>query len=170
MTSEYIKPEMIEHVLFALTEPNRLACRVALKTGLRIGDVLSIKKEALFRASQQKYKLKVKEQKTGKIRTVSLGKELTDELLHKSGQIYVFEGRNGINTHRTRQAVYKDIKRAGKAFRIKENLTPHSLRKVYAVKLYQKYGNMKKVREALNHSNEAVTMIYALADHIQTKK
>lgn len=114
--------------------------------------------------------MRITEQKTGKRRTVALGKDLTSDLLRQSGQIFVFQGRNGVETHRTRQAVYKDIKRAGKAFRIKENLTPHTLRKVYAVRLYRKYGSMQKVREALNHSNDAVTMIYALADHLQAKK
>lgn len=170
MTSDYIKPEMIEHVLFALTPENRLACRVALKTGLRIGDVLQLKTEDLKKASAQKYRVKITEQKTGKRRIVTFGKDLTSDLLRQSGPIFVFQGRNGVETHRTRQAVYKDIKRAGKAFRIKDNLTPHTLRKVYAVRLYQKYGSMQKVREALNHSNDAVTMIYALADHLQAKK
>lgn len=170
MKSDYINPAMIEHVLFALTPENRLACRVALKTGLRIGDVVTMKTEELKKAADNKYKIKVVEQKTGKLRTVSLGKDLTEQLLCQSGTIFVFQGRNGVDTHRTRQAVYKDIKRAGKAFRIKENLTPHTLRKVYAVRLYEKYGNIAKVRKALNHSNDAVTMIYALADHLQAKK
>lgn len=170
MKSDFIKPEMIEHVLFALTPENRLACRVALKTGLRIGDVVSMKTDELKKATEQKYKIKVLEQKTGKRRTVALGKDLTLQLLRQCGEIYVFEGRQGKEHHRTRQAVYKDIKRAAKAFRVKENLTPHTLRKVYAVRLYSKYGNIAKVRQALNHSNDAVTMIYALADHLQQKK
>ena len=170
MKSDFIPPEMIEHVLYALTPENRLACRVALKTGLRIGDVLNLKTEELKKAVDRKYKIKLTEQKTNKRKTVSLGKDLTMQLLRECGDIYVFEGRKGKEHHRTRQAVYKDIKRASKAFRVKENLTPHTLRKVYAVRLYKKYGNIEKVREALNHSNEVVTMIYALADILSEKK
>lgn len=154
-------------MLFALTPENALICRVCLKTGLRIGDVVSLTKKSLVEASECKYKLKIIEQKTKKKKTVTLGKELTERMLVQSGTVFVFQGRGGVDTHRTRQAVYKDIKRAGKLFRIKDNLTPHSIRKIYAVKLYKKYGNIKKVRDALNHSNDTVTMIYALADHIQ---
>ena len=91
MKSDFIKPEMIEHVLFALTPENRLACRVALKTGLRIGDVVSMKTDELKKATEQKYKIKVLEQKTGKRRTVALGKDLTLQLLRQCGEIYVFE-------------------------------------------------------------------------------
>ena len=170
MRSEYISPEMIEHVLYALTPENRLACRVALKTGFRIGDVLSIKTEDLKKIPQNSTKITLKESKTGKKRTAVLGKELKGQLLAQSGEIWAFEGRGDKNKHRTRQAVYKDIKRAGKAFRIKENFTPHTLRKVYAVRLMQKYGNVRKVQDALNHENIAVTMIYALADHLQENK
>lgn len=166
MKSDFIKPDVLEHVLFALTYENALVIRVCLQTGLRVGDVVSIKTDTLKECSDNGYKLKITEQKTNKKRSVFLGKKLTDLLLRQAGKIYVFQGRAGEDTHRTRQAVYKDIKRAGKLFRIKENLTPHSVRKIYAVKLYEKYGNIAKVRKALNHSNDGVTMIYALADHI----
>jgi integrase len=172
LKSDFIKPEILEHVLFALTPENALVIRVCLQTGLRVGDVVSIKTATLKECSENGYKLKITEQKTNKKKSVFLGKTLTNRLLKQSGKIFVFQGRKGENSHRTRQAVYKDIKRAGKLFRIKENLTPHSVRKIYAVKLYEKYGNIAKVRKALNHSNDGVTMIYALADHIteQSKK
>lgn len=167
MKSAFIEPEIFEHVLFALTPENALACRVCLKTGLRIGDVLSLRTETVKKGIENNYKIKVREQKTKKIKTVTLGKDLTTRLLNQSGTIFIFQGRYGVETHRTRQAVYNDIKRAGYLFRLKTNLTPHSARKVYAVELYRKYGNIKKVQKALNHDNEVVTMIYALADKIK---
>ena len=43
------------------------------------------------------------------------------------------------------------------------------MRKRYAVDLDTKCGNIDKVRQALNHSGEAVTMIYALANAIDKK-
>ena len=165
--SAYIRPDILEHVLYALTPQNALVIRVCLKTGLRVGDVVSLQTSELEKAVLKGYKITITEQKTKKKKTVALGKNLYEMLLSQSGRFYVFEHRTDITRHRTRQAVYKDIKRAGKLFRIKENLTPHSVRKIYAVKLYQKYGNLAKVRQALNHSNDEVTMIYALADHLQ---
>lgn len=167
MKSEFIRPEILEHVLYALTPANALVIRVCLKTGLRVGDVVAIATADLEKGITKGYKITITEQKTSKKKTVALGKNLTEMLLSQSGRFYVFEHRMDITRHRTRQAVYKDIKRAGKLFRIKENLTPHSVRKIYAVKLFEKYGNIAKVRQALNHSNDEVTMIYALADHIQ---
>lgn len=170
MKSAFIEPEIFEHVLFALTPENALVCRVCLKTGLRVGDVVSLKTEEVKKGIYNNYKIKVREQKTQKIKTVTLGKDLTMKLLNQSGTLFIFQGRCGTDTHRTRQAVYKDIKRAGHLFRLKTNLTPHSARKVYAVELYRKYGDIKKVQKALNHNNEVVTMLYALADQINIKK
>ncbi|MCI6935678.1 MAG: tyrosine-type recombinase/integrase [Candidatus Faecousia sp.] len=66
--------------------------------------------------------------------------------------------------HHTRQAVWKDVKRAAKAFRLAQNVRPDSARKVYAVDLLHKYGDIDRVRRALNHSSESVTLIYAMAD------
>ena len=48
---------------------------------------------------------------------------------------------------------------------------PHSARKVYAVQLLEEYGDIQRVRRALNHSSEAVTLIYAMADkNLKSKK
>lgn len=60
--------------------------------------------------------------------------------------------------------MWKDVKRAAKLFRLPQNVAPHSARKVYAVELMEKYGDIAVVRKALNHSSDSVTLIYALAD------
>ena len=164
MKSAYIDKTMISHVLAALMPPNRLACEVCLATGLRIDDVLSLRTAELDRH------MTITEEKTHKKKRVTFSQALCDALKAQAGKIYVFQHRDDINRHRTRQAVYMDIKRAAKAFRIKPNLTPHSLRKVYAVELMHKYGDIEKVRRALNHDNDAVTMIYALADILQERR
>ena len=164
MRSEFVSPEMIEHVLWALTPQNRLVCRVCLKTGLRVGDVLNLRTSAL------RERISITEQKTGKKRTCYIGKSLLSDLKDQAGEVFVFEHRYDVNKHKTRQAVYADLKRAAKAFRVKENLSPHSLRKVYAVELFRKSGDLEKVRQALNHDSDVVTVIYALADALQRKK
>lgn len=162
--SEYIEPDLFEHLIYALTPENRLVCRLCLSTGLRVGDVVSLRSDSL------KKRMTVTESKTGKKKRITLSDKLLKELQANAGKIYVFEHRTDENRHRTRQAVYADIKRASKAFRLKENLTPHSLRKIYAVKIYQRTGDIEKVREALNHDSDAVTMIYAYADELLKQK
>ena len=63
------------------------------------------------------------------------------------------------------------MKRAARAFRLRRNVGPHTARKIYAVQLMQKYGDIEKVRKALNHDNEFVTLIYAMADkHAELRK
>ena len=44
------------------------------------------------------------------------------------------------------------------------------MRKVYAVQLLEKYGDIDRVRRALNHSGVEVTLIYAMADKRLTAK
>lgn len=161
--TEYLLNREVEHVLAALTPSNALVCRVCLHTGLRVGDVLSLKTE------QIKPRSWVTEQKTKKRRLIGLPEELRDAILQQAGEVWAFPGR-GKTGHRTRQAVWKDVKRAAKAFRINQNVAPHSFRKVYAVELYERYGDLKKVQHALNHGSETTTVIYACAAQLLRAK
>lgn len=144
-------------VLSALTPDNRLVMRVCLHTGLRVGDVLALQ------TAQLAPHFWVTEMKTGKRKQIGLPDPLLSDLRKQAGKLWVFPGRDP-RKHRTRQAVWKDVKRAARAFRLPQNVAPHSARKVYAVDLLRKYGDIAKVRKALNHSSDTVTMIYALAD------
>lgn len=166
MRSDFVDKDILSHVLYALTYENRLACKVAIETGLRIGDVLSIRTEQL----RKKNGFTITEQKTGKKRSVRLSAALKKELQNISGAVFVFEHRTDPTKHRTRQAVYKDIKRAAKLFRVKQNLTPHTIRKLYAVESLRKTGDLDKVRKLLNHDSIEVTMLYALADILSKRK
>lgn len=157
MKAEYLLNREVELVLAALMPANALALRVALHTGLRIGDVLRLK------PAQLKPRFWITEQKTGKKRQIGLPEKLLQELRENAGEYWVFPGRNPEN-HRTRQAVWKDMKRAAKAFRLPVNVGTHSARKFYAVELMRKYGDIDRVRRALNHDSETVTLLYALAD------
>lgn len=162
MRSDWVNNDVMNNILSALMLENRLAILVSLTTGLRIDDVLSLK------SAQLKARMTVTESKTNKKRTIRISESLLDELLRISGKIWVFEGRCDARKHRTRQAVYKDIKRACKAFRVPSTLkvSPHTARKMYAVKQFKRTCSIDKVKSLLNHSSEAVTMIYALADEL----
>ena len=157
MRTEYLLEKEVDNVLSALTDTNRLVMRVCLHTGLRVGDVLQLTPDKL------KPHFWVTEQKTGKARQVGLPEPLLSDLKKHAGKNWVFEGRDPAK-HHTRQAVWKDVKRAADAFRLKQNIGPHSARKVYAVELMKRYGDLEKVKRALNHNSEVVTLIYAMAD------
>lgn len=158
MKTEYLLEQQVEQILAALTMENRLVIRTSLHTGLRVSDVLELKPEDLKSRSW------VIEKKTGKKKQIGLPEPLLGDLRAVCGEQWVFPSRTDKSRHRSRQAVWKDVKRAAKAFRLPQNVGPHSFRKVYAVDLMRKYGDIAKVRKALNHSSVTVTMIYALAD------
>ena len=161
MRSEYINYGDLQHLFSVLMPENALVLRVSLETGLRIGDVLAIRTEQI-----RAQRFTVREQKTGKSRRVYLSKPLWEALRRSAGRFYVFEGRNDPHKHRTRQAVYNDLKRAAKAFRIPQNVSPHSLRKLYAVTLLDETGDLELVQRALNHDRITTTLIYALSDRL----
>jgi len=145
---------------------NALALRVSLETGLRIDDVLGLHKNAVERSRS----VVVHEKKTGKPRLVYLPRELREELLMLSGFYYVFRGLKSEQKHRTRQAVYIDMKKAAKALKMHPaHVSPHSARKTFAVKLFKKTKSLERVQKALNHENDKTTLYYAFSDKLRQK-
>ena len=167
--SSWVEPEAMSHVLAALTPQNRLVMEVCITTGLRVGDVLALKTAAL-RPRQT-----IREQKTGKTRRVRWKAEIYERMLAGAGRLWVFEGRTDWRKHRTRQAVWKDLDRIARVFLPGGSIprgaqiSPHSGRKMYAVARLRQTGSLDQVRKDLNHDNEAVTLLYAMADHLGKK-
>ena len=60
--------------------------------------------------------------------------------------------------------------RAAKVFGVKKHISPHSLRKVYAVEEFERTGDLKRVQKLLNHSSEAVTLLYAMSNVVRRRK
>ena len=142
LKTEYLLNREVDEVLAMLMPGNALVMRVALHTGLRVSDVLSLKTEQLAP------RFWVTDSKTGKRRQIGLPEPLLSDLKNYAGDLWVFPGKDP-REHRTRQAVWKDVKRAAKALRLPQNVGPHSARKVYAVELMQKYGDIERVRRYL---------------------
>lgn len=148
-------------MLALLLPQNRLICEVALHTGLRITDVLRMKTAALAQ------RMTVRESKTGKTRRVHLSADLLRRIRAQAGRVWAFPGRVGSKTgHKTRQAVWRDINRARRALRLREVVAPHSLRKVYAVEQMRRSGDLRTVQRLLQHTDPAITVIYAMADSL----
>ena len=158
ITTEYLLNKEMEHVLALLTPSNALVMRTILHTGMRVSDVLNLKTSDLKPSGWYI------EQKTGKRRRYGLPGPLLAEIKAQAGQEWAFPSRCDPRRHRTRQAVWADVKRAQRAFRLPENLGTHSARKIYAVELMRKYGDIKRVQRALNHDRAMTTAIYAMSD------
>ena len=169
MRSQPVDEETMKVIDRLLLEPNRLILRLSYATGLRISDILSIEQKNF------KQDMTVKEQKTGKSKRIHIPIKLFREIERYrfssvGGKKYLFPHRLDENKHRTRQVVWWDIKRAGKAIRCRENITPHSLRKMYAVSLLNKGYGLTEIQEKLNHSNTACTMYYVFSELLNRKK
>lgn len=163
MTTEYLFNREVERVLAALMPQNQLIMRVILHNGMRLSDVLELRTDDLKPAGWYV------EKKTGKRRRFGLPRPLLDAIRLQAGEVWAFPGRRA-GSHKTRQAVWKDVKRAAKAFRLPQNVAPHSFRKVYAARLMERYGSLERVRRNLNHSSESVTAIYAMSDALLQRR
>ena len=163
MKADYIKPSLYKKLYSVLQYENVLVCRVSLETGMRVGDVVSLKPEQLVKRT-----IVYTAEKTGKPDKKSISHDLAERLKRVAGKKWIFQGRDP-EKHRTRQAVWKDVKKACRELGISENVSPHSARKTYGVELFHEKG-LQATQKALQHDNTGTTMIYAFADLLTSKK
>lgn len=156
MRTEALIDRELDRVLSALMPSNALVCQVSLHTGLRVSDVLNLK------TAQLAPRFWITEAKTGKRKLVGLPAPLLEAVRAQAGEVWAFPSRDGTG-HRSRQAVWADVKRAARAFRVPQNVGAHSFRKAYAADVMAAYGDLERVRKALNHSSPMCTMLYLIA-------
>lgn len=167
MRADYVDELIMQALLADLQYPNRLVMRICVKTGLRLDDVLSIPKDKLH------VRFTVREKKTGKAKRVYLGVDLYRELYawawynpRNRGCRYLFPHRLDRDRHRTRQAVFKDVKKIAARLQLGGNISPHSARKAAAVREFARTRSLAAVRDFLNHDSDLTTIIYALSDKL----
>ena len=143
-----------------MTPDNALAIAVSIETGLRVGDVLALRGENLHNDYIQYIA-----EKTKKPGIAPCAPSLIAQLRERAARTgYCFPSRWGSkNLHRSRQAVWKNVRKAAVASGIKPHVSPHSARKTFAVDLYHKHG-IEAVKAALQHGDTLTTNLYALAD------
>lgn len=183
MKTDFIPEELLWRLMDCMTPVNSAVLMLMVFTGMRVGDAT---KQRLTdwsdllngRASSIRYK----ESKTGKERVISVPAAVAQKLkeLPRGESPWLFPGRNP-EQPRTRQAVYKDLNRVAKLYRVngqklRQRIGTHTARKVYAVKLYHEaerqglYEPLEVVRVDLNHSSREVAFLYGLADVISSRK
>ena len=129
---------------------------VAINTGLRIGDILNIKKRHF-----EKDAYTFREQKTSKAKTVPFNKHIKDYFMQlKNTSETPFKSNKG--TTYTRQQINRKIKQA---FKTKDkNYSSHSLRKSFGRKVYEDNDQSENALVILskiyNHANLRVTRDY----------
>jgi Site-specific recombinase XerD len=141
-----------------LNQRDRLIWSIGKDTGLRIGDILRLK-----RHEARKGTFTIIEHKTGKKKRCRLS-EGTIRLF----SLYVISnparGRQFIFiNHRTgkpftRQAIWYNFHKAGERVRLNRTGT-HSMRKTYA-QLMMASSDIEHTRKALNHKSSSITAVY----------
>lgn len=158
MKTSYLDPRIYNTLYTCMTYENVLALRVCLETGLRIDDVLSITAEQLKGRT-----LRGTAEKTGKPYKKTISYDLAKRLHNIADTGYFFPHRTKEGEHRTRQAVWANMKQAAKRMGVEVNAAPHSARKTYAVEVFNDRG-LEAARTELQHDNINTTMIYAFSN------
>lgn len=158
--SDYLNPSMYQRLFDVMTYDNVLALRLCLETGMRVDDALSLR-DIDLKGRTIHYIAAKTGKPDKKVISANLAKAIVSLGVNRGG--YYFKHRTDPTKHRTRQAVWTDIKRAQRAIGLKGQISPHSARKSYAVELRKEKG-IAAVQTALQHDNSATTMLYAFAD------
>lgn len=159
MRAEFIDGSLWRGIVGSMTPENALAIAVSLETGMRISDVLRLEVSNLRDTS-----ISYTAAKTGKHGVAHCSAGLLEALRKNARSGICFPSRFGAKSpYRSRQAVWKDVRKAAKYAGIKPHISPHSARKTFAVDLYHKCG-IGAVQEALQHKYQGTTNLYALAD------
>ena len=158
MKSRYLSPGEVESLRSVLSYEEWLPLWVSLETGLRVGDVVALRKSNIKPDG-----IHYKAQKTGKNGIAPISDKLYRALSSRRGK-WLFPSPKNINQHITRQAVWSRVKKGAKNANIDlDGASPHAMRKSFAVELYRDKG-FKAVQSALQHRNGATTEIYSFAD------
>ncbi|MDO5411023.1 MAG: tyrosine-type recombinase/integrase [Lachnospiraceae bacterium] len=140
--------------------PNpRLAVILILEAnlGLRIGDVLNLKLSDIIKDGNR-YRLDIREQKTGKVRTFTVPEEILSYIQEYADQNHIL--KEDILFRLTPRAVQKQLKTAADYLGI-PGISTHSFRKYFATSIYLENGyNIELVRTLLQHSSAAITQKY----------
>lgn len=138
----------------------QLIFRLGCATGLRISDIVKLKKDILLVE-----KPTIREQKTKKSKRFYIPKKLRIELIDfsQNNKEYIFES-SAETGHITRQAVWKHFKIVAKRLNIKINIGTHTMRKNHAKHLQLSGKSYNYIKNKLNHDNLADTLLYLLEE------
>lgn len=165
LTTKPIPLDVIQRIKEHLSDkPRELAwLQLSLNTAFRGGDILKLRKDDIKFTPEGRTEIIVREQKTGKIRTVTTSDE-TNEILRKWLDVhpgkteFLIEGERG--QMRTSYWSVK-LKEWCSACGYDEPRTAtHSLRKTFVKTHYERGTKLATLMFMLNHATERQTLVY----------
>ncbi|WP_108671421.1 tyrosine-type recombinase/integrase [Peribacillus acanthi] len=131
---------------------------LGINTGLRVSDLLKLKKSEL----EGKQKWIVKEGKTAKPRTIHLSniyEELNAYIQALHGTEWLFPSRKGTQPI-TRIQAYRQLNKAAGMVDMIDGIGTHTMRKTFGYWYYKQTKDVAALQMILNHSHPEVTLKY----------
>ncbi|MDK3656238.1 tyrosine-type recombinase/integrase, partial [Staphylococcus pseudintermedius] len=152
---EMIK-EMKKALLYYGGKRDEFLFILGINCGLRISDILNLKKEDI-----KNYKIRIKESKTRKLNTLPLyhiQNEIDEYIAFIDDSDYLFKSKRS-NKHIKRVQAYRILNKSAESIGLK-NIGTHSLRKTFGYHYYQRTHDISLLMELFNHSSQSVTLRY----------
>lgn len=166
MRASYQTEDALGRLLAHMERPDRLPVLLMLETGVRVGDAVKARGSDFTANEAGRLVFTWTAEKTGKSGSCELSDVLSrrlEKLARARKGKYIFPGEKP-GTHITRQAIWARVKAAGKRAGISlDGLSPHSFRKVFAVRTRREAG-FAAAKTALQHQWDATTAAYAYSD------
>lgn len=147
MKHELLKNGLRDYMMFV----------IGINTGLRIGDILTLKVSDV-----KDTHITIREEKTGKnkrIKIAHIREELDRYIQNMDDAEYLFQSQKGTNKPINRVQAYRILNNAATKVGIGEVGT-HTLRKTFGYHFYQKTKDVALLQELFNHSAPSVTLRY----------
>lgn len=152
------KVEAIKKYLMVRSRRNYILFIIGINTGLRISDILQLKKEDLLKTH-----LKIREKKTRKEKRLRIPPSIRKELIEYSKELedgeYVFRSRQGGNSPIDRSTAYRILREAADYVSLDEVGT-HTLRKTFGYHFYHLTKDVAMLQDIFNHSSPHITLKY----------
>lgn len=152
--------QLLEDMKWALkrhcSERDYILFLIGINTGLRVGDLLSLKVKDLKR----KKKLIIQEGKTKKARTINIS-NIYDEVqdyINTVDSEWLFPSRKGDKAITPTQA-YRQLNKASE-FASVDSIGTHTMRKTFGYWFYKQTKDVAKLQAILNHSHPQITLRY----------
>lgn len=148
----------MKNYLKSKSERNYILFVLGISTGLRISDILQLRKEDLLNTHVNLRETKTKKQKRIRIPPY-IRKELIEYARGLEDKDFVVKSRQGGNRAIDRSVAYRILREAAEQVNLKE-IGTHTLRKTFGYHFYQQTKDVAMLQEMFNHSSQDITLRY----------
>jgi integrase len=152
------KLEQMYEILQEHNERDFILFLMGVSTGLRISDLLRLKKEIIY----EQY-VSIREKKTKKPKQFKIPPYIKEYLVPYARSLkdgdYLFKSRNGRNRPIDRSRAYRILNAAAKKARI-QRIGTHTMRKTFGYHYYMETSDIATLQMLFNHSSQEITLRY----------